>query len=82
MYLNGSLLGAPATYRSFNGYTGPWSLGSWSGTSQFGNYALNNGRFYNSDGQGVYGMGEFWEVICIKTVKQLLVFIALQPPSA
>jgi hypothetical protein len=46
MYLNGSLLGAPATYRSFNGYTGPWSLGSWSGTSQFGNYALNNGRFY------------------------------------
>jgi hypothetical protein len=45
MYLNGSLIGAPGTYRSFNGYTGQWSLGSWSG-QYFGQYSLNNGRFY------------------------------------
>lgn len=46
MYRNGSLVGAASTYRSFSGYTGQWTIGSWSGSSQFGNYALNNGRFY------------------------------------
>lgn len=44
-YLNGSLVGSASIYRSYNGYTGPWSLGSWSG-QYFGNYSLNNGRFY------------------------------------
>lgn len=46
MYRNGSVVGTASIYRSFSGYTGQWSLGSWAGTSQFGNYALSNGRFY------------------------------------
>lgn len=45
MYRNGSLVGAAGTYKSFSGYTGQWSIGSWAG-SEFGNYPLSNGRFY------------------------------------
>jgi hypothetical protein len=43
-YRDGSLIGNAPTYRTFNGYTGQWTIGTWSG-SQFGQYALNNGRF-------------------------------------
>tara|TARA_B100001250_G_scaffold336343_1_gene302823 strand:- start:391 stop:1113 length:723 start_codon:yes stop_codon:yes gene_type:complete len=41
---DGSDYGTAPTYRSWNGYDGSWSLGSWSGP-YFGSYALSNGRW-------------------------------------
>ena len=41
---DGTDYGTCPTYRSWSGYNGSWSMGSWSG-SQFGNYTLSNGRW-------------------------------------
>lgn len=43
-YRNGSLVGAAPTYRTFSGYTGQWTIGTWSG-QYFGQYTLSAGRF-------------------------------------
>jgi hypothetical protein len=45
LYINGSLIGSAGTYKTFSGYVGQWSIGSWAG-NYFGDYALNNARFY------------------------------------
>ena len=41
---DGNDYGTAPTYRSWNGYDGSWSLGSWSGP-YFGSYALSDGRW-------------------------------------
>ena len=41
---DGTDYGTCPTYRSWNGYNGSWSIGTWTGP-YFGTYAISNGRW-------------------------------------